>query len=88
MPLVTASENGTVQTESRQGRCGVISLFKRPGCEAEVAWNGTTTEGDSPVRRKPTRPEHVSEYRALDIAREFGGHQPPKLNTTLRPIAK
>ena len=40
MSLVTASEHDTAQTESRKGNV-VYSPPYDPGCEAEVAWNGT-----------------------------------------------
>ena len=40
MSLVTASEHDRAQTESRKGNV-VYSPPYDPGCEAEVAWNGT-----------------------------------------------
>ena len=40
MSLVTASEHDRAQTESRKGNVVYSPLFD-PGCEVEVAWNGT-----------------------------------------------
>ena len=47
----------------------------------EVAWNGTLERVIVPYA-EADRVKGSLEYRGLEFSREFGGHQPPKLNTT------
>jgi hypothetical protein len=80
MSLVEAIENDRAQTESRKGDVVYSPPFD-PGCEAEVAWNGTLQRVIVPYA-EADRARWCLEYRGLEFSRESGGHQPPKLNTT------
>ena len=46
-----------------------------------VAWNGTLERVIVPYA-EVDKVKGSLEYRGLEFSREFGGHQPPKLNTT------
>ena len=85
IPLVTASERGTVQTESLleiRAKCGVVDQFQWRVSLPEVRLESGAKEGDSPVgeRKPPTRTGiRTRGHRMLLSNRE---NLLPRLNTS------